>query len=215
MTRIGGSNGVVFTNVRILDGSGEYPYSGEVVIQGNRIRQVTKGASRLSTGPGAGGQTIIDWMGATLMPGLCDAHLHLSWNNAPGIDPIQMMPPEEHTLVTAQMAKLVLDAGFTMGRGAAAAKPRLDVVVRNAINSGMIPGPRYLAAGPEITTVGGLGDSAPSHIPLMAGQSDSGELVRITIRLRYQLPRFIYDSNEGNKRYSPYRKQSEDAEFRH
>ena len=93
-------------------------------------------------------------MGATLMPGLCDAHLHLSWNNAPGIDPIQMMPPEEHTLVTAQMAKVVLDAGFTAGRGAAAAKPRLDVVVRNAINSGMIPGPRYLAAGPEITTVG-------------------------------------------------------------
>ncbi len=110
-------------------------------------------------------RTVIDGMGATLMPGLCDAHLHLSWNNAPGIDPIQMMPPEEHTLVTAQMAKLVLDAGFTMGCGAAAAKPRLDVVVRNAINKGMIPGPRYRAAGPEITTVGGLGDSAPSHIP--------------------------------------------------
>jgi imidazolonepropionase-like amidohydrolase len=163
--RIGGSNGVVFTNVRILDGSGEYPYTGEVVIQGNRIRQVTKGVSRVSPASGAGGQMVIDGMGATLMPGLCDAHLHLSWNNAPGIDPIQMMPPEEHTLVTAQMAKVVLDAGFTAGRGAAAAKPRLDVVVRNAINSGMIPGPRYLAAGPEITTVGGLGDSAPSHIP--------------------------------------------------
>ena len=50
--RIGGSNGVVFTNVRIIDGSGEYPYSGEVVVQGNRIRQVTKGASRLSHGTG-------------------------------------------------------------------------------------------------------------------------------------------------------------------
>ena len=184
--RIGGSNGVVFTNVRILDGSGDFPYTGEVVVQGNRIRQVTKGASRLSPGPGAGGQTIIDGMGATLMPGLCDAHLHLSWNNAPGIDPIQMMPPEEHTLVTAQMAKLVLDAGFTMGRGAAAAKPRLDVVVRNAINQGMIPGPRYLAAGPEITTVGGLGDSAPSHIPhegLNLGIVVSGpEEVRRTVR---------------------------------
>ena len=110
----------------------------------------------------------------------------MSWNNAPGIDPIQMMPPEEHTLVTAQMAKLVLDAGFTMGCGAAAAKPRLDVVVRNAINSGMIPGPRYRAAGPEITTVGGLGDSAPSHIPhegLNLGIVVSGpEEVRRTVR---------------------------------
>jgi len=183
-----GSNGsgVVFTNVRILDGTGEYPYSGEVTVQGNRIKQVTKGSSRMSSASSYGGQTVIDGMGATLMPGLCDAHLHLSWNNAPGIDPIQMMPPEEHMLVTAQMAKLVLDAGFTMGCGAAAAKPRLDVVVRNFINRGLIPGPRYRAAGPEITTVGGLGDSAPSHIPhegLNLGLVVSGpEEVRRTVR---------------------------------
>jgi len=186
--KFGSNGGVVFTNVRILDGSGDYPFTGEVVVQGNRIREVTKGGSRLSSGSfsGGGGQTVIDGMGATLMPGLIDAHLHLSWNNAPGIDPIQMMPPEEHTLVTAQMAKIVLDAGFTAGRGAAAAKPRLDVVVRNAINKGMIPGPRYLAAGPEITTVGGLGDSAPSHIPhegLNLGIVVSGpEEVRRTVR---------------------------------
>jgi imidazolonepropionase-like amidohydrolase len=180
------SGGVVFTNVRILDGSGDYPFTGEVTVQGNRIRSVTRGSSRVG-GAGAGGQTVIDGMGATLMPGMCDAHLHLSWNNAPGIDPIQMMPPEEHTLVTAEMAKVVLDAGFTMGRGAAAAKPRLDVVVRNFINEGRIPGPRYTAAGPEITTVGGLGDSAPSHIPhegLNLGIVVSGpEEVRRTVRM--------------------------------
>ncbi|WP_288049286.1 amidohydrolase family protein [Acidiphilium sp.] len=155
---------VVFTNVRILDGSGDYPFTGEVAVQGNRIRSVTRGSSRMPSA-GVGGHTVIDGMGATLMPGLCDAHLHLSWNNAPGIDPIQFMPPEEHILVTAEMAKLVLDAGFTSGRGAAAAKPRLDVVIRNFIDQGRLPGPRYKAAGPEITTVGGLGDSAPSHIP--------------------------------------------------
>jgi imidazolonepropionase-like amidohydrolase len=58
--------------------------------------------------------------------------------------------------------------------------------VRNAINKGMIPGPRYLAAGPEITTVGGLGDSAPSHIShegLNLGIVVSGpEEVRRTVR---------------------------------
>ena len=148
-----------FTNVRVLDGTGEYPYTGEVLVQGNRIKHVTRGSSRL--GPinaTHGGATVIDGMGATVMPGLIDAHLHLSWNNAPGIDPIQMMELEEHMLVTMEMAKLVLDAGFTAGRGAAAAKPRLDVVAKRFINEGRFPGPRYLAAGPEITTVGGLGE---------------------------------------------------------
>jgi len=85
-----------------------------------------------------------------------------------------------------EMAKLVLDAGFTGGRGAAAAKPRLDVVCKRFINEGRFPGPRYLAAGPEITTVGGLGDSAPSHIPhegLNLGIVVSGpEEVRRTVR---------------------------------
>ncbi|UCE32370.1 MAG: amidohydrolase family protein, partial [Burkholderiales bacterium] len=157
-----GESDIVFSNVRILDGSGEPPYSGDVTVSGNRIKSVLR-AGRGGFGWGAGGQRI-DGRGMTLMPGLIDAHLHLSWNTAPGIDPIQMMPLEEHTLVCVEMAKLMLDAGFTAGRGAAAAKPRLDVVIRNAINEGRFPGPRYLAAGPEITTVGGLGDATLPHI---------------------------------------------------
>lgn len=183
-----GNGQVLFTNVRILDGTGEYPYTGEVLVQGNRIRTVTRGSNRFGTP--MGGPTVIDGMGATLMPGLIDAHLHLSWNNAPGIEPIQMMELEEHMLVTMEMAKLVLDAGFTGGRGAAAAKPRLDVVAKRFINEGRFPGPRYLAAGPEITTVGGLGDSAPSHIPheglnlgiVVSGPEEIRRVVRTLIK---------------------------------
>jgi len=131
---LNGTGPIHFTNVRILDASGEYSYTGEVVVQGNRIKQITRGSSRLAPASGGHSDTIIDGMGATLMPGLIDAHLHLSWNNAPGIDPIQMMELEEHMLVTMEMAKLVLDAGFTAGRGAAAAKPRLDVVAKRFID---------------------------------------------------------------------------------
>jgi len=164
----GGSEGpakseIVFSNVRILDGSGEAPFSGEVTVEGNRIKAVSRAAAGGLSWGGNGGQRI-DGRGMTLMPGLVDAHLHLSWNNAPGINPIQMMPLEEHTLNCVEMAKIVLDAGFTAGRGAAAAKPRLDVVIRDAINQGRFPGPRYTAAGPEITTLGGLGDATLPHI---------------------------------------------------
>ena len=177
---------IVFTNVRVLDGSGDQPFMGEVTIRGNRIASVSRGRRTTEIG----GTTVIDGGGATLMPGLIDAHLHLSWNNAPGIEPIQMMEVEEHMLVTMEMAKLVLDSGFTSGRGAAAAKPRLDVVAKRFINEGRFPGPRYLAAGPEITTVGGLGDSAPSHIPheglnlgiVVSGPEEIRRVVRTLIK---------------------------------
>ena len=55
--------------------------------------------------------------------------------------------------------------GWTSCVGAAAAKPRLDVVTRNAINDGTIRGPRYLAASQEITVPGGLGDTTAPHLP--------------------------------------------------
>ena len=75
------------------------------------------------------------------------------------------MPLEEHVLWCAKVAKRYLEAGFTSCVGAACAKPRLDVVIRNAINAGQIPGPRYLAASQEITVPGGLGDETLPHLP--------------------------------------------------
>jgi imidazolonepropionase-like amidohydrolase len=65
----------------------------------------------------------------------------------------------------AEVARKYLDMGWTSCVGAATAKPRLDVVIRNAINDGTIVGPRYLAASQEITVPGGLGDSTAPHLP--------------------------------------------------
>jgi imidazolonepropionase-like amidohydrolase len=175
------TDSVLFKNVQILDGTGKPPYAGEVEVEGDRIARVTAGKSKR-----AAGAQVIDAQGATLMPGLCDAHTHFSWNNQPSLSAIQFMPPEEHVLWCAQAAEKYLDMGFTSCVGAAAAKPRLDVVIRNAINAGQIPGPRYLANSQEIATVGGLGDTAPPHIEhdaLNFGAVVSGpEEVRRTVR---------------------------------
>jgi imidazolonepropionase-like amidohydrolase len=62
-------------------------------------------------------------------------------------------------------ARLYLDCGITSCISAAAAKPRTDVVIRNEINAGRIPGPRLLAATPWLTVTAGLGDMRREHMP--------------------------------------------------
>ena len=103
------------------------------------------------------GAETIDAAGCTLIPGLVEGHAHPSFSNAATTVEIGDIPPEEHVLVTMHNARAMLDAGFTSLYGAASAKVRLDVVIRNEIEAGRIAGPRLRAASPEITVTGGLG----------------------------------------------------------
>ena len=177
---------VLFTNVRVIDGAGNPPYAGEVLVHGNRIARVARGTRALP----AAGATVIDGAGATLMPGMVEAHTHFSWNDAAGLADLQRLPLEEHVLWSANVAKRYLEAGWTSCVGAACAKPRLDVVTRNAINQGLIPGPRYLAGSQEITVAGGLGDETLPHLPfpefsfgvLVSGAEEMRKVVRMFLK---------------------------------
>ncbi len=151
----------LFTNVSVLDGSGAAPFTGEVLVEGNRIAGVSKKPGGLKR-PGA---EIVDGGGATLMPGLLDAHIHLSFDNSPNPVRTVDIPPEDHALLTAKFAKLVLDHGITSAFGGASTKPRLDVAIRNAIDAGDIPGPRLLAGSQQLGPSGGFNDERLSHLP--------------------------------------------------
>jgi imidazolonepropionase-like amidohydrolase len=150
----------LIANATVFDGSGAAPFAGDVLVEGQRVVAVQPGG-----GLPRDDARVIDATGATLMPGLVEPHGHLSYPDAARNADFTRLPPEEHVLVTMRNAKTVLDCGYTSVLSAASAKPRLDVVIRNEIDAGRIPGPRYLANGPEITVSGGLGDDNRLHLP--------------------------------------------------
>ncbi len=155
----------VFSNVMILDGSGAPPFPGDVKIDGNRIAAVSRDSGvHKDSGVAKEGAELIDGAGATLMPGLIESHGHPTFGDTASLEALGDIPPEEHTILAMKNAKKMLDQGFTALNSAAAAKPRLDVVLRNAIAAGDCPGPRMLAASPELTVTGGLGDVRLAHL---------------------------------------------------
>ena len=154
-------NAKLFVNVVIFDGSGADPFPGEVLVEGNRIKKVAHGGHQISK---ENGIELVDGGGACLMPGLVEAHGHISFPDVKTLTELGEIPPEEHVLKTMHNARLLLDSGFTSVYSAASAKPRTEVVIRNEINAGRIPGPRIRAASPEITSTGGLGDERMAHL---------------------------------------------------
>jgi imidazolonepropionase-like amidohydrolase len=128
---------------------------GEILIQGNRIAAVGTSV------PHPANASVIDLGQDTLMPGLIDAHVHLFLH--PGLDEnlqtVEESVPERTIRATLQ-ARDDLMAGFTAERdmgteGAGSA----DTAVRNAINAGLIPGPRMRISGNAISITGGHEDA--------------------------------------------------------
>jgi imidazolonepropionase-like amidohydrolase len=174
----------LFTNCRVWDGSGAASYPADVLIDGERIRTVATDRGQLDPA----GADVIEAGGMTLMPGLVEGHSHITFINAARPTDIGDTPPEEHTLIAARNARILLDHGFTSAYSAASAKLRIDVVIRNAIEAGELPGPRLRACGPEITVTGGLGDERRAHqfrdsFAMVAdGPTEVTKLARLCIR---------------------------------
>lgn len=138
---------ILFTNARIFDGSGAAPFPGEVLIKDNRIA----GLARADETPlSRDDAQVIDAAGATLMPGLTEAHAHLSWpTSVERFVPGMMLPPEDLLLNTARNARILLDHGFTSAYSAGALGKTLEVSLKAQIDSGGMPGPRLVPSSLE------------------------------------------------------------------
>jgi imidazolonepropionase-like amidohydrolase len=151
---------LLIEHANVWDGSGALPFPGQVLVENERILTVAPQSETLA----ADGAERLDARGKFLMPGLVEGHAHLSFVDTPRGTALGELPPEDHALLTMDAARKLLGAGFTSACSAAAAKIRLDVAVRDAIERGLTDGPRLLAASPELTVTGGLGDGRRLHL---------------------------------------------------
>lgn len=177
---------IVLHAARLLQvDTGKLLQPGEVLVEGNRIKAVGSSVDHPA------GATVIDLGGATLMPGLIDAHVHLFLH--PGAEDLQTVEEAVpwRVILAEQAAKDDVMAGYTAERdmgteGAGSA----DTAIRNAIDKGIIPGPRLRLSGNAIDILGGHEDAnhynPAQHVLSNADYANSAEQIVEVMREQHK-----------------------------
>jgi imidazolonepropionase-like amidohydrolase len=143
--------GFYFSNVRLIDGSGEPPPPGPyaLLVEGEKIAAL---APQYELPPPEGAQ-VIDGRGMTVMPGLIDCHDHLA-NLGGGMVARAAIPPSLSVFLAAESFRQTLQAGITSVRDASG----VDLGMKMAVERGLIPGPRLKISVNIICQFGGHND---------------------------------------------------------
>ena len=180
------SHPIVLHAARLLEiDTGRLLAPGELLVDG---QQIVAAGSRVEHPAGA---TQIDLGDVTLLPGLIDAHVHLFLH--PGAEDLQTVEESvpQRTILATLAAKADLLAGFTAERdmgteGAGSA----DTAVRDAIDQGLIPGPRLRISGNAIDILGGHEDAnhfnPAQHVLPNATYANSAEELIAAIRAQHK-----------------------------
>lgn len=144
------SDTFVLTNALLVDGSGGEPQEGAtVVVADGLIEEVHADGAIPST---AG--TVIDCRGKTLIPGLIDAHVHIGAVEVYFEDQARKHPSSLMAFMMARRLKYLLDRGYTTVRDTGGA----DWGFKQAVDQGLIPGPRVIISNRMLSQTGGHGD---------------------------------------------------------
>jgi imidazolonepropionase-like amidohydrolase len=134
-----------------------------IVIDGKRIREIRAGHADIT------GAQSIDLANQTCLPGLIDSHVHLTMETSPNRYSEQFRwNAADYAIRSVVYARRTLDAGFTTVRNVAD-NNNDSVALRNAINAGIVPGPRIFTAGTAIGSTGGHADFTDGYRADLAG----------------------------------------------
>ena len=156
---------------KLIDGNGGVIDQAAVLFDGDRIVGVGRQAD-MATGQGV---NVIDAGNKTIMPGLIDAHVHLSHNGGPLAARQSLHASDEEMMIQCvKNSMLAIRAGLTTVRDLGG-KDFTTVAVRDAIASGVIPGPRVVSCAHAITTTGG-------HYHAHSAEVDNADEMKKAIR---------------------------------
>lgn len=152
----------------------ERPVRAEVLVEGERIARVSP--ERVDVDEAS--TRVVDVKGATVMPALCDAHTHISWplDFVFDHDGVAASAPNAHILDVAAVTRTFLESGYTLIIGAGVLQAEDDVLAKEFIDNGLLPGPRIVPSGPMITEPGALGADG-GLMDIVAGAKEMRDVV--------------------------------------
>jgi imidazolonepropionase-like amidohydrolase len=180
------SQPIVLHAARLLEvDTGKLLQPGEVLVEGARIRAVGTSVDHPQ------GAKVIDLGDTTLLPGLIDAHVHLFLH--PGAEDLQTVQESVpwRVILAEQAAKADLMAGYTAERDMGTeGSGSADSAIRDAIDKGLIPGPRLRISGNAIDLLGGhedaIGYNPAQHVLSNADYANSAEQIVEVMRAQHK-----------------------------
>jgi imidazolonepropionase-like amidohydrolase len=182
------SGSTIIFNGQLIDGTGAAAVpDGLVIVKDGHI---TYAGAAAAAPPLPEGANRLDAMGGTIMPGLVEAHFHATYFNIRTLEDLDIKYPVEYVSILASVnCRLALECGYTAARSGGCLF-NVDVWLRKATESDLIPGPRLATSGREICSAGGLMDWNPEFrkigmeglVFIINGADDARKAVRALVK---------------------------------